>query len=298
MREQMDAVGIIGVGVMGMTAGRKLIESGRRVVVFDSASTAADKARQAGAQVAASPAEVAALCPVILMFLPGPAQIGECVSGPTGLLQTACRGQIIVDMSTVDPGTTQRMGVLAREKGVGYVDAPVLGRPAKVGKWALPVGGQLEDIERCRPILEVLAAKVIHIGESGAGNKIKLLNQMMFSAINAMTAEMMAVAEKVGVPPKLLYETITSSQAATVSNLFVELGKNIAADSYDQPTFSVDLLCKDVRLAIEMATAHGAPPPLAGTIQFLNETAQAQGFGAQDTSVMWKALSAFWKQSA
>ena len=119
---------------------------------------------------------------------PGPVQIVECVAGPTGLLQTARPGQIIVDMSTVDPGTTQRMATLAREKGVGYVDAPVLGRPARVGKWALPVGGRPEDLERCRPILEVIAAKVMHIGESGSGNKIKLLNQMMFSAINAMTA--------------------------------------------------------------------------------------------------------------
>jgi 3-hydroxyisobutyrate dehydrogenase len=283
---------------MGLSAGCKLIESGRRVIVFDVSPSAGDRARQAGAQTATSLTEVAALCPIVLMFLPGPAQIVECVAGPTGLLRVAGAGQIIVDMSTVDPGTTQRMAALAREKGVGYVDAPVLGRPARVGKWALPVGGRLEDLEHCRPILEVMAAKVMHIGESGSGNKIKLLNQLMFSAINAMTAEMMAVAEKVGVPPKLLYETITSSQAATVSNLFVELGRNIAADSYDQPTFSVDLLCKDVRLAIEMAKAHGAPPPMAGVIQFLNETAQAQGFGAQDTSVMWKALGSFWNRPA
>lgn len=294
----MEPVGILGAGVMGLSAGRKLIESGRRVAVFDVSPSAVDKAWQAGARVAASPAELAALCPVVLMFLPGPAQIVECVAGATGLLQTARPGRIIVDMSTVDPGTTQRMARLALEKGVGYLDAPVLGRPPRVGKWALPVGGRLEDLERCRPILEVIAAKVMHIGESGSGNRIKLLNQMMFSAINAMTAEMMAVAEKVGVPPKLLYEIMISSQPATVSNLFVELGKNIAADSYDQPTFSVDLLCKDVRLAIEMAKAHGAPPPLAGVIQFLNEAAQAQGLGAQDTSVMWKALGSFWKQPA
>ena len=159
------------------------------------------------------------------------------------------------------------------------------------------MGGRLEDLERCRPILEVMAVKVMHIGEPGSGNKIKLLNQMMFGAINAMTAEMMAVAEKVGVPPKLLYEIMISSQPATMSNLFVELGKNIAANSYDQPVFSVDLLCKDVRLAIEMAKAHGAPPPLAGVIQFLNEAAQAQGFVPQDTSVMWKALGVFWRQA-
>ncbi len=293
----MDAVGIVGAGVMGLTAGRKLTESGRRVIACDAAPRAQEKARQAGMEVVGSPAEVAARCHIFLMFLPGPAQIAECVAGPTGLLHTAASGGIIVDLSTVDPGTTRRMAALARDRGVGYVDAPVLGRPASVGKWAMPVGGRAEDVERCRPILAVVAAKIMHIGESGSGHTIKLLNQMMFSAINAMTAEMMAVAEKVGVPPKLLYETITSSQAGTVSNLFIELGRTITHDNYDEPTFSVDLLCKDVRLAIEMAKSHDAPPLLTGMIQFMNETARAQGLGAKDTAVMWKACRAFWHQN-
>ena len=290
----MEAVGIVGAGIMGLTAGRKLIESGRRVIVFDTAPRAQEKSRQAGMEVAASPAEVARLCRITLMFLPGPVQITECVTGPTGLLQTAPPGAIIVDLSTSDPATTRRLAELATDRGVGYVDAPVLGRPSSVGKWALPVGGRAEDIECCRPILAVVAAKILHIGESGSGNKIKLLNQMMFSAINAMTAEMMAVADKVGVPPTLLYETISSSHAGTVSNLFLELGRHIADEKYDEPTFSVDLLCKDVGLAIEMAKAHGAPPLLAALIQCMNEMARAQGLGAKDTAVMWKAYRSFW----
>jgi len=106
---------------------------------------------------------------------------------------------VIVDMSTVDPGVTRRMSETALQKGVGYLDAPVLGRPAAVGNWALPVGGRAHDLDQCRPILELVAAKIFHIGESGSGNKVKLLNQLMFGAINAMTAEMMAVAEKIGI---------------------------------------------------------------------------------------------------
>lgn len=292
----MDAVGLVGVGVMGLTAGRKLVESGRCVIAFDTAPTAQEAGQRAGMQVVGSLAEVARRCPVVLMFLPGPAQIVECVAGPTGLLQTSPPGSILVDLSTVDPGTTCRMATLARERGVGYVDAPVLGRPASVGKWALPVGGSAEELEACRAVLAVVAARIMHVGESGSGNKIKLLNQMMFSAINAMTAEMMAVAEKVGVSPKLIHETITSSQAGTVSNLFVELGKTISDGKYDEPTFSVSLLCKDLRLAIEMAKAHGAPPLLAATIQFINETAEAQGLGAKDTAVMWRTFQSFWNR--
>jgi len=203
---------------------------------------------------------------------------------------------VIVDMSTVDPGVTQRMADLALKKGVGYLDAPVLGRPASIGNWALPVGGRKQDLEQCRPILELLAAKIFHIGESGSGNKVKLLNQLMFGAINAMTAEMMAIAERLGIPPKVLFETISSSQAATVSNLFKELGGRIAAENYENPTFTVNLLIKDVRLAVEMAKAGDAPPLLGRTVELINEIARAQGFGDSDTSIMWKSIRKIWEE--
>jgi 3-hydroxyisobutyrate dehydrogenase-like beta-hydroxyacid dehydrogenase len=190
------------------------------------------------------------------------------------------------------------MAELASQRGVGYLDAPVLGRPAAVGTWALPIGGTPKEIERCTPILGLFAAKLFHVGGPGSGNKVKLLNQLMFSAINAMTAEMMAVAEKVGISPKFLFETIMASQAGTVSNLFKELGTRIAKDDYQDPTFSVDLLCKDVRLAIEMAKEANAPPLLAATIQFANEVAQAQGFGQKDTAIMWKMFGKLWEGGA
>jgi 3-hydroxyisobutyrate dehydrogenase len=189
------------------------------------------------------------------------------------------------------------MAALALAKGVGYVDAPVLGRPATVGKWALPAGGRKEDIDQCRPVLSQFAAHVLHVGPSGSGHKIKLLNQMMFGAINAMTAEMMAIASKIGIEPKLLYETITASQAGTVSNLFKELGGRVASDNYDNPTFTVDLLIKDIRLGVKMAKECGAPPILGRTVELVNEISQTQGFGSSDTSSMWKSYLQVWGES-
>ncbi len=290
----MERIGLIGAGVMGRTIAPKILEAGHVLIGFDPSAEAREKLKSLGAAVAGTLAEVALQADIIIMFLPGPAQVEECVAGPDGLLAVARPGTVIVDMSTIDPGTSRRMWDLAKKKNIGYLDAPVLGRPATVGKWALPIGGAAEDIERCAPVFRLLAAKFFHIGESGSGNKIKLLNQMMFGAINAMTAEMMAVSEKVGIPPKLLFETITASQAGTVSNLFKELGERIVLDDFSNPTFPVNLLCKDVRLAVEMAQEHKAPPLLARTIQFANEMAQAQGFGASDTAVMWKSFSRLW----
>ncbi len=291
----MKSVGLLGAGTMGLAAGRKILEAGRSLVVFDVSAGAQDKARSMGARVAATPAEVAGQADMVLLFLPGPKEVEWCVASQEGLLHGSHSGLVIVDMSTVDPGVTQRMAELALQKGVGYLDAPVLGRPAAIGNWALPVGGRHQDLEQCRPILELLAAKIFHIGESGSGNKVKLLNQLMFGAINAMTAEMMAIAEKIGIPPKVLFETISSSQAATVSNLFKELGGRIAAENYENPTFTVNLLIKDVRLAVEMAKAGDAPPLLGRTVELVNEIARSQGFGDNDTSIMWKSIRKIWE---
>jgi 3-hydroxyisobutyrate dehydrogenase/2-hydroxy-3-oxopropionate reductase len=279
---------------MGLAAAGKILESGRSLLAFDVSAGAKEKARSMSAGIAETPAEVGRQADVVLMFLPGPKEVEACVSGRNGVLEGSHAGLVIADMSTVDPGVTRRMWDAALQKGVGYLDAPVLGRPASVGNWALPVGGRKEDLESCRPVLQLVAGKIFHIGESGSGNKVKLLNQLMFGAINAMTAEMMAVAEKIGIPPKLLFETISSSQAATVSNLFKELGGRIAAGNYENPTFTVNLLIKDVRLAVEMAKAGDAPPLLGRTVELINEIARAQGFGDNDTSIMWKSVQRVW----
>lgn len=287
-------IGLVGIGVMGKAVASALLQVGHKLFAYDVSPKAREQAGVLGASATASLREVAEQAEMIIMFLPGPAQVRSCVAGPEGLLSAARPGTVIVDMSTVDPGTSCEMWSLARQAGIGYLDAPVLGRPASIGKWALPIGGKQEDLDQCTSVFDVIAAKYLLIGAAGSGNKIKLLNQMMFGAINAMTAEMMAVADKVGIPPRLLYETITASQAGTVSNLFKELGGKIAAEDFENPTFSVDLLCKDVRLAVEMAQAAKAPPLLARTIQFVNEMSQAQGMGSKDTAVMWQSFKKVW----
>ena len=133
----------------------------------------------------------------------------------------------------------------------------------------------------------ILGKKIIHVGSLGAGNTLKLLNALMFSAINAMTAEMMAISQKAGLAPNVLFDTISASDAATVSGLFKEVGSKIVARDF-APTFPIDLLCKDNGLAVAMASDLGAPSILGGTIQTLNELARARGLGKEDTSAMVK----------
>ena len=294
----MQHIGIIGTGVMGLTVAEKIVAAGHRLTVYDASAVASGKAAQIGAQVVHTPKDVARKSDPILLFLPGPGEVVDCVTSADGLLSAMPPGTTIVDMSTSDPGISARMADLAEKKGVDFIDAPVLGRPITVGQWALPVGGKPEAIERCKPLLNVFAAHIFHAGKSGAGHKIKLLNQLMFGAINAMTAEMMAIAENIGIERRRLFQIITASQAGTVSNLFKELGNRIADENYENATFTVDLLVKDIKLAVQMAQENKAPPLLARTIEFINEISQVQGLGKKDTSIMWTSYRGIWANPA
>ncbi len=281
---------------MGLTVASKFIDSGYKVFGYDNQQAASDKGRDRGLEMVRDSKEVAQNANIVILFLPGPDQVVDCVASKDGLLESLSSGATIVDMSTIDPGTTTRMAAMASENQIGYLDAPILGRPATVGKWAIPVGGRKEDLEICRPLFELIAAKIFHVGPSGTGHKVKLLNQLMFGAINAMTAEMMAISSTLGIPPRALYETIASSQAGTISNLFIELGGRVAKENYEDPTFTVDLLVKDLRLAVKMAEENHSPPVLGKSVELINEIAQSQGFGSCDTSIMWQSYLKMWNK--
>ncbi|MHB8917189.1 MAG: NAD(P)-dependent oxidoreductase [Desulfocucumaceae bacterium] len=296
-------VGIIGAGTMGSRMVANLLAAGHEAVVCDISPDRLAAAGAAGAAVCGSPAGVAEQAGVVLLSLPLPADVDLVVNGPGGVLAGASPGHVIVDLSTMDPFSTQKNAAGAREKGVGYLDAPVLGRPQGCGSWTLPVGGDAGTLEKVRPVLGSLAAKVIHVGPSGHGNIVKLLNNMMFGAINAVTAEIMAISSRVGMDPGVLYDTIANSGAASVSKLFVELGPKMTGRDFS-PLFTVDLLYKDLNLAVEMARKAGVPVFVAQSNQLLNEMARAHGLGGEDTSsavkvyeaLMGKEITALWKE--
>jgi 3-hydroxyisobutyrate dehydrogenase-like beta-hydroxyacid dehydrogenase len=282
-------VGLVGAGTMGSRMLTRLAERGYSVVARDIAPEAERRAAQAGAAIARSPAEVARRAPTILLSLPMPADVEAVVTAGEGVLDGARPGSVIVDLSTIDPDTTRRCAQHAGDQGVGYLDAPVLGRPPGVGKWTLPVGGESRDLERVRPVLEALAARVVHVGPSGSGHIVKLLNNLMFAAINATTTEVLAICEGVGLDPQVFFNTVVDSGAATVSNLFRELGPKILARDF-APAFSLTLLRKDVRLGAEMASRAMVPTVIAPACGVLIEMALAGGMGAEDTGALVKVF--------
>ena len=225
------------------------------------------------------------------MSLPGPAQIETAVFGPGGLYDKLTSDHVIIDTSTVDPGTSRSAGERVAQKGCAYLDCPILGRPSAVGKWMLPSGGDEKVLDYVRPVLLRFAAKAVHVGGQGAGNALKLLNQLMFSTINAISSEVLAICGHVGIDKEIFYRTVAESSAATVSGLFRETGKSIVEGSYARPNFTVDLLLKDAKLALRMAKDSGAPSLVAGGVQLFNELAAAGGLGSQDSSSLYKIFS-------
>jgi 3-hydroxyisobutyrate dehydrogenase-like beta-hydroxyacid dehydrogenase len=292
MRER---IGLIGFGIMGGAMATRFVEAGHQVVVFDTDPEARDRARRLGCEAAELPAAVGAAADVVLISLPRPEHVTSVVQGRDGLLSAVAAGSVIADTSTVDPETTRSNAAAAAAKGVGYLDAPVLGRPRAVGDWTLPVGGDAADLRRAEPVLRIVASRVVHIGPAGHGNTLKLLNNLMFGAINAAACESFALADKLGLDRRLLFDTIVDSGAGTVSNLFRDIGPRIVEGDYD-PQFSVDNLEKDVGLGLAMARSVGLRLEVAEAEQRLNQRAQSAGHGREDTAAVVEVVGAGLKQ--
>ena len=287
----LKKVGIIGCGTMGSRMVECLVSGGFEVLAYDPSPPAAEFARKAGADTAESVCELASCCNVIIMSLPGPAEVESVVLGPGGIFENLTSDHVLIDTSTVDPGTSRSAGRHAGEKGAVYLDCPILGRPSAAGKWMLPTGGDEKVLDYVRPILLCFAANAVHVGPQGTGNTVKLLNQLMFSTINAISSELLAICARAGIDKEVFYRTVGESSAATVSGLFREAGKTIINESYCTPNFSLNLLLKDTKLALQMAKDAGAPSAIAGSVQPFNELAVAEGLGTEDTSALYKIFS-------
>ena len=273
-------IGMIGLGRMGFNMARLLIGAQHDVFVYDINHEKVEQIAKFGGKPAENPKKLSTGVKISLLSLPMPADVESVVCGQDGILAGSKVGHIIVDLSTSDPFLTRKIAQVAQKQGVGYLDAPVLGLPQSYGKWTVPVGGQKKDFAKVSKVLAVIAEKVVYAGPSGNGNIIKLLNNLMFGAVNMISVEILALCAKLGMDPVQFYEIVATSNAASVSKLFVEIGPMILARDF-KPFFSIELLHKDNELGIQMAKKAGAPLFMATAAHSLTEAAQAKGLGKE-----------------
>jgi 3-hydroxyisobutyrate dehydrogenase-like beta-hydroxyacid dehydrogenase len=217
---------------------------------------------------------------VILSLPSDSADLAVCAE-----LQTA--GVLVLDTSTVDPSTSRTCADLIG--GDRFCDCPILGRPDKVGRWTIPAGGREATVAVAATLLAPVAARVVRVGDVGAAATLKVVNNMMLSVINAVTAEALVLARASGLDPTTFVDIISDSGAATVSGLFRDVAPRAVRGDYT-PAFTLDLLAKDAGLALDLAAAHGVPLDLVEASQRLNRAGLAAGASGLDTIAVVKAL--------
>jgi 3-hydroxyisobutyrate dehydrogenase len=289
----MTRVAFIGLGTMGLPMARNLLAAGHELVAVD-----ADPNRAAllGVRVAATPAEAAHASAVALLSLPSPAAVEGVVLGPSGLRAGARHGFAVVDMSTGPPALARTLAEELGRVGIDALDAPVSGGPhgADAGSLTVMVGGSREAFEAQHPLFEALGSLVVHVGPAGAGQAAKLCNNLIAGATMVAIAEACAVAEREGIDPTVLYDLLTRStgDSRVLRTRFPIEGvspEHPASRDYE-PLFSLDLMAKDLELALGLAAAHGVDAPVASTSRERYKEAQAQGAGALDYSAVYAAL--------
>lgn len=274
-------VAVIGLGAMGGRAAAAFAAV-RSTHGYDPVPAARDRVTESGVTVHDSASAAAAGADVIFLSLPTPDVVRAVIND----LGDTVAGKIISDLSTIDPGTAREAAATVEDHGGRYVDSPILGRPTACGNWTLVCGGTESDIAVITDIAVGTIAKAAHrIGDVGAGTTLKLLNNLMFGAINTVTAEIVSLAEQAGLDAGRFAEIIADSGAASVSGLFRDITPRMAAHSYD-PAFAIKLLAKDVRLGAELARSLDRSAPMADLVRTITERAVTGGLGDLDTAAV------------
>jgi 3-hydroxyisobutyrate dehydrogenase len=296
-----ERVGFIGVGNMGTPMALSLVRAGYAVLVYDVVPTGVQQVVAAGGRAAGSLAQVATESDVVVSMLPSPTEVEQVVYGPDGLLDQLRPGQTLIDMSTIDPAVTRKVAADLAARGVSMLDAPVSGSTegARAGTLTIMVGGQAELLERYTPLLEAMGRKIVHTGEIGSGETVKLCNNLIAGISMVAIAEAYALAERAGVDPKILFDVVRSStgQGAVHDSrpLFPGIGPDAPVDHDFEPGFMVDLIYKDLGLAIAAGRRYGVPLQLVATAQQIFGAASALGYGRKDLSAVKFAVEAISK---
>lgn len=296
MGEQHSRIGFIGIGTMGGPMARRLIDRGYSLVVHDLDPARVDALVACGATAAGSPREVGAACAHAVLSLPSSPDVEAAVTGEDGLIEGMAPGSIVIDMSTIDPVTTRRVATRAAERGVRFVDAPVSGAPprAREGTLAIMVGGDARDIADCRFILDALGTTVAHVGPVGAGETLKLCNNLIAAIAMLGVAEAFNLGVRAGLGPKVMYEVITASSGdcwpLRTRVPYPGVVEGSPANDGFAPGFMLDLMHKDLGLALAAAKAVDAPAPLGALAEQLYRAGRARGYGKKDWSVVAKVI--------
>ena len=283
----MNRVAFLGLGIMGSRMCKRLLASGFELTVWNRTAKKMQALVRSGAKQAKSPKEAAFGADFVLTMLADPVSVKETVLGPEGLAEGITKDAILVDFTTVDPETPQRIEKVIRDKGAYFLESPVTGsKPAAVsGELVLMVGGDKEILDRARPVLEPLSKKIVHMGPVGSGSRMKLANNLIIAGSMQSLFEGMTLGRKGGLKAEAMLEVLTSG---SLSSLLLKMKGTAIRERRFEPNFSVRHMAKDVFLAVREAHRQGLSLAELSTLHTLYESAMAQGLGEEDFSALIK----------
>lgn len=277
----MRRIGIVGVGLLGSAVASRLLRGRFEVTGYDTRPEQVEALRSQGLKAAVSLAEAAAGADAVFTILPSLESVDHAVRGSGGLLETAPREATLIQMSTISPELTRRLGEAAAVKGLGFLDAPMSGTSGMVarGDCAIFVGGDPDRFEACRPVFDAIARKTFHVGAVGMASLAKLATNLLVGLNTAALAEALVLGRKGGLSPALLVEILQESAAASK---MLEVRGPLMADRRFEPQMKMELFLKDFKLMLEEGQRLGAPLPLTSLTQQLCTATVAAGRGGED----------------
>jgi len=278
-----QVIGFIGLGIMGRPMARNLLKAGYPLVVHSRSRAPVDEIAKAGAKVGTSPRDVAAQCDVLITMLPNSPDVEQVVLGRDGVIEGARPGLVLLDMSTISPLISQKVGAALAAKSVQMLDAPVSGgeRGAIDGVLSIMVGGDKAVFDKALPIFQAMGKTITHLGPLGAGGFTKLANQIIVAVNLTALGEALTLAKKAGLDRELTLQALAGGLAG--SKCLDQKKPNYVAGTYN-PGFKIDLHYKDLGLIMESARALGVPLPATAVVQELFSALRVKGRGGLDHS--------------
>ena len=283
-------VGFIGLGIMGSRQAANLVRAGHELHVFNrTRETAEAWASEHRAEVADSPRAAAEGADAVITMVVDGAQVEAMLLGEEGALAGAPGGTLFIDCSTIAPADARRLGGILRERGHGFVDAPVTGSAPKAedGTLTIMAGGGEQDMARAMPLLEAMGKLIVHCGDVGQGQAVKVISNAV-SAVNCATlAQALVVGRKAGVDLDSLVEVMGAGSA---NSTMLELKARPMLDHDFSPLFKLEHMLKDVGLCLDEARTAGVPFLFAALARELYSAGVGRGLGEQDFAAVLEVL--------
>jgi 3-hydroxyisobutyrate dehydrogenase len=283
-------IGFLGLGIMGSRMAANLARASFPLTVWTHTPGKAERwASDNHATAAATPSEVAGASDIVVSVVVDGDQVGAVLLGEDGVIESARPGLLCVDMSTIAPAQTRRIGAALGEQGVLMLDAPVTGSAprAEDGSLTIMVGGERDQLTRARPALEAMGRLIVHVGALGQGEMLKLINNALGAANAAALAEALLLAQTTGLDLDAFVEVVAAGSGTSAQ---LEL-KSTPMRKHDYtPLFKTAHMLKDVRLCLEEAQLAGVPFPAAGHARGLLAATVGRGLGEQDYAALIEAV--------